>query len=192
MPDSATAADLMFRPATELAGLVRDGEVTARELVESSLSRIDELNPTYNAFIDVFHEDALAAADEIRAGDDRPLAGVPIAIKNNRPIEGKRLTFASSLFGDFVAPFSWVGVDRLREAGAIIVGQTNLPEMGILPTTEPRRFGATRNPWDPGRTAGGSSGGSAQPSRRGWSRSPTPTTAAAPPGSRRPAAGSSA
>ena len=161
MPDSATAADLMFRPATELAGLVRDGEVTARELVESSLARIDELNPTYNAFIDVFHEEALAAADAISAGDDRPLAGVPIAIKNNRPIEGKRLTFASSLFGDFVAPFSWVGVDRLRAAGAIIVGQTNLPEMGILPTTEPRRFGATRNPWDPERTPGGSSGGSA-------------------------------
>ena len=108
MPDSATAADLMFRPATELAGLVRDGELTARELVESSLSRIDELDPAYNAFIDVFHEDALAAADEVRAGDDRPLAGVPIAIKNNRPVEGKRWTFASAFFGDFLAPFEAV------------------------------------------------------------------------------------
>ena len=161
MPDSATAADLMFRPATELAGLVRDGELSARELVESSLARIDELNPTYNAFIDVFHDDALAAADAIKPGDDRPLAGVPIAIKNNRPLEGKRLTFASSFFGDFVAPFEAVFVSRLKAAGAIVIGTTNLPEMGIVNTTEPRRFGAARNPWDPDRTTGGSSGGSA-------------------------------
>ena len=99
MTDSATAADLMFRPAHELAGLVRAGQISARELVEGSLRRIDELNPTYNAFIDVFHDDALAAADAVAAGDDRPLAGVPIAIKNNRPLEGKRMTFASSLMG---------------------------------------------------------------------------------------------
>ena len=161
MTDAATAADLMFRPASELADLVRDGEVTARELVEASLSRIDALNPVYNAFIDVFHDEALLAADAVRKGDDRPLAGIPIAIKNNRPVEGKRFTFASSFFGDFAAPFEWIGVTRLREAGAIIVGTTNLPEFGIVPTTEPRRFGATRNPWDPTRTSGGSSGGAA-------------------------------
>ncbi len=161
MTDAATAADLMFRPASELADLVRAGEITARELVESSLSRIDALNPEYNAFIDVFHDEALMAAEGIKAGDERPLAGVPIAIKNNRPVEGKRFTFASSFFGDFEAPFEWIGVTRLREAGAIIVGTTNLPEFGILPTTEPRRFGATRNPWNPGHTSGGSSGGAA-------------------------------
>ena len=161
MTDASTAADLMFRPASELADLVRDGQVTARELVEASLSRIDALNPVYNAFIDVFHEEALLAADAVKPGDDRPLAGVPIAIKNNRPVEGKRFTFASSFFGDFIAPFEWIGVTRLREAGAIIVGTTNLPEFGIVPTTEPRRFGATRNPWDPTRIAGGSSGGAA-------------------------------
>ncbi len=154
MTDAATAADLMFRPASELADLVRDGEITARELVEASLSRIDALNPVYNAFIDVFHEEALLAADGVKPGDERPLAGVPIAIKNNRPVEGKRFTFASSFFGDFIAPFDWIGVTRLREAGAIIVGTTNLPEFGIVPTTEPRRFGATRNPWDPTRTTG--------------------------------------
>ena len=161
MTDAATAADLMFRPASELADLVRDGEITARELVEASLSRIDALNPVYNAFIDVFHEEALLAADGVKPGDARPLAGVPIAIKNNRPVEGKRFTFASSFFGDFIAPFDWIGVTRLREAGAIIVGTTNLPEFGIVPTTEPRRFGASRNPWDPTRTTGGSSGGAA-------------------------------
>jgi len=159
--DAATAADLMFRPVTELAGLVRAGEVTARELVESSLQRIDALNPEYNAFIDVFHDEALATADAVRPGDERPLAGVPIAIKNNRPVAGKRWTFASALFGDFLAPMDAVLVARLREAGAIVVGTTNLPELGIVNTTEPRRFGATRNPWDPGRTPGGSSGGAA-------------------------------
>ena len=161
MTDAATAADLMFRPASELAGLVRDGQVSARELVEASLARIEALNPTYNAFIDVFADEALAAADAVKPGDDRPLAGVPTAIKNNRPVAGKRWTFSSSLFGDFEAPMEWIGVQRLREAGAIIIGQTNLPEFGIVPTTEPRRFGATRNPWDPERTSGGSSGGAA-------------------------------
>ena len=161
MTDAATAAELMFRPASELADLVRAGEISARELVEASLSRIDALNPAYNAFIDVFHDEALLAADAVKPGDDRPLAGVPIAIKNNRPVEGKRLTFGSSFFGDFAPPIEWVGVTRLREAGAIVVGTTNLPEFGIVATTEPRRFGASRNPWDPTRTTGGSSGGSA-------------------------------
>jgi amidase len=155
------AADLMFRPASELAALVDAGQLKARELVEASLARIEALNPIYNAFIDVFEQDALAQADRIRPGDGRPLAGVPIAIKNNRPVAGKRFTMASSLFGDFAAPFEWVGVQRLRDAGAIVIGSTNLPEFGIMPTTEPRRFGATRNPWDPTRMTGGSSGGSA-------------------------------
>jgi amidase len=141
--------------------MVRSGRLRARELVEASVTRIDALDPVYNAFVDVFPEEALAAAEQIRTGDERPLAGVPIAIKNNRPIAGKRLTFGSALFGDRPADADWVGVQRLREAGAIVVGTTNLPEFGIVPTTEPRRFGATRNPWDPDRIAGGSSGGSA-------------------------------
>ncbi len=161
MSDAATAADLMFRPATELAALVRAGEITARELVEASLSRIEALDATYNAFVDVFHDEALEAADAVPSGDTRPLAGVPIAIKNNQPVAGKRLTFASSLFGDFEAPVDAVFVERLRAAGAIVVGTTNLPEFGIVSTTESRRFGAARNPWDPERTTGGSSGGAA-------------------------------
>lgn len=161
VPDAAAAADLMFRPATELAALVRSRELTATELVEASLARIDALDPTYNAFIDVFHEEALEAAAAISPGDERPLAGVPIAIKNNRPVQGKRLTFASALFADFIAPVDSVFVERLRAAGAIVVGTTNLPEFGIVSTTESRRFGAARNPWAPSRTPGGSSGGAA-------------------------------
>jgi amidase len=153
---------MLFRPVDELAGLVRSGEVAARELVQESLDRIEQLNPQLNAFVDVFADEALAAADEVKPGDERPLAGVPIAIKNNTPVAGKRLTFASNYFGDFVAPFDAALVQRLRDrGGAIVVGTTTLPELGIQPATETRRFGATRNPWDTDRTPGGSSGGSA-------------------------------
>jgi amidase len=151
----------MRRSATELAALVRSGDVSPRELVEASLRRIDELQPSVNAFTHVAHESALAAADAIEPGDPRPFAGVPIAIKDNRSVEGMPLTMGSDIFGDFVAGRDSYLVRRLREVGFVIVGKTSMPEMGILPTTEPRRFGPARNPWDLSRTPGGSSGGSA-------------------------------
>jgi amidase len=154
-------SDLLLRSATELAALVRSGDVSARELVESSLRRIDELQPTINAFTHVAHDSALAAAEAIEPGDARPFAGVPIAIKDNRPVTGMPLSMGSELFGEFVPDHDAYLVRRLREAGFVIVGKTSMPEMGILPTTEPRRFGPTRNPWDAGRTPGGSSGGAA-------------------------------
>lgn len=153
---------LLFRPVDELAELVRTGEVSSRELVQESLDRIERLNPQLNAFVDVFGDEALHAAEQVKPGDDRPLAGVPIAIKNNTAVAGKRLTFASNFIGDMTAPFDAQPVTRLRDrGGAIIVGTTTLPEFGIQPATETRRFGATRNPWDTDRTPGGSSGGSA-------------------------------
>jgi amidase len=158
----ATAADLLFRPATELAALVRSGELTARELVEASLARIEALNDRLNAFILVDPEGALAAADAVGPGDERPFAGVPIAIKDIGPAwAGKPLTYGSHLFGDFTPPVSGSVVQRLLDAGFIPVGKTNAPEFGILNVTEPRRYGPTRNPWDLDRTPGGSSGGSA-------------------------------
>lgn len=154
-------SDLLFRPASELAGLVRSGEVSARELVQASLDRIEALNPELNAFVDVFADEALTAADAVAPGDERPFAGVPIAIKNNRPINGKRLTYAADFMGDWEAPCDHNVVRRFRDAGFIVVGTTTLPEWGILPWTNTKRFGVTRNPWDPARTSGGSSGGSA-------------------------------
>jgi amidase len=157
VPDS----DLMFRPASELASMVRTGEVSSRELVEISLERIEELNPQLNAFVDVDAERALAVADEVQPGDERPFAGVPIAIKNNRPVNGLRLTYGCSLMKDFVADYDHNVTRRLRDAGFVIVGSTTLPEYGILPVSEARLFGPTRNPWDLERTPGGSSGGSA-------------------------------
>jgi amidase len=153
--------DLLFRPASELAALVRTGEITARELVSASLERIEALDGQLNAFTHVDADGALATADAISAGDERPFAGVPIAIKDNQPVAGMPLTFCAELFGDFVAPFDAAFVGRLRAAGFVIVGKTALPEYGILPSTESRRNGPTRNPWDLSRTPGGSSGGAA-------------------------------
>lgn len=154
-------SELMFRSATELAGLVRSGEVSARELVELSLQRIEELNPRLNAFVDVDGERALRAAARIKSGDERPFAGVPTAIKNNRPVAGLRTTIGSELLANNVSRHDSNVSRRLKEAGFVIVGTTTLPEYGILPTTEARMFGPTRNPWDLERTPGGSSGGAA-------------------------------
>lgn len=157
MPDP----DLMFEPAVELAAKVRSGELTARELVETALERIEELNPALNAFVDIDAERALAAADAVRPGDERPFAGVPTAIKNNRPVEGLRLTYGCALMEQNIVDYDHNVTRRLKEAGFVIVGTTTLPEYGILPTSEARIFGPTRNPWDLGRTPGGSSGGAA-------------------------------
>jgi amidase len=153
--------ELLFAPVAELAGLVRAGELTATELVGASLRRIEALEPAINAFTHVAAESALAAAAEVEAGDPRPFAGVPIAIKDNRAVAGMPLTLGSDLFAELIARRDSFLVRRLRDAGFVIVGKTTLPEMGILPTTESRRFGATSNPWDLSRTPGGSSGGSA-------------------------------
>jgi amidase len=153
--------DLLFRPAGDLAALVRGGEVSARELVEVSLERIEALQPDLNAFVHVDAERALATADAVEAGDERPFAGVPIAVKDTAAVAGMPYTLGSDAFGDFVPGHDAFVVRRLREAGFVIVGKTNLPEFGILPVTEPRRFGPTRNPWDTERTPGGSSGGAA-------------------------------
>jgi amidase len=154
-------AELLFRPAGELAALVRAGEVSARELAEASLSRIEALQPDLNAFVHLDPDGALAAAEAVGPDDPRPFAGVPIAIKDTATVRGMPYTLGSDLFGDYVPDHDAFVVRRLRDAGFVIVGKTNLPEFGILPVTEPRRFGPTRNPWDTDRTPGGSSGGAA-------------------------------
>jgi amidase len=154
-------SDLMFRGAVELAAMVRAGDVSARELVETSLERIEELNPALNAFVEVDGERALRVASEIGSGDERPFAGVPVAIKNNRPVAGLRLTYGCQLMESYVCDYDHNITRRLRDAGFVIVGTTTLPEYGILPVSEARIFGPTRNPWDLERTPGGSSGGAA-------------------------------
>src|SRR3954466_9462506 len=157
MPDD----DLLFRPVTELGDLVRSGELTARELVELSLRRIEALDGDVNAFTHIHAEEALAAADAAQPGDERPFAGVPLAVKTEVAVEGSPLTFGSRLFGDYPPDHDAFQIRPLEDAGMIVVGRTNMPECGIMPITEPARFGATRNPWNLDRTPGGSSGGSA-------------------------------
>jgi amidase len=156
-----SAADLMLKPVPELAALVRGGEISAREVVSAALRRIEDLDDRINAFIEVDGERALEAADAIQPGDERPFAGVPIAIKANVPVSGLCMNFGSKFLAGHRPGHSAYMVRRLRDAGFVVVGTTNLPEFGILPTTEPRHTGITHNPWNADRTPGGSSGGSA-------------------------------
>jgi len=153
--------DLMAMSVGEIAAHVRGGELRAREVVTAALERIEELNPSLNAFVEIDAERALASAEKIGPGDERPFAGVPVAVKNNRPVAGMRLTYGCRLMEDHVADYDHNVTRRLRDAGFVIVGTTTLPEYGILPVSEARIFGPTRNPWDLERTPGGSSGGAA-------------------------------
>jgi amidase len=160
-PGPQSAEDLLFRPATELADLVRKGELSARELVDASLARIDAVDGRVNAFTLVDADGARAAADQIGPGDERPFAGVPIGIKDlAAPVAGLVMSDGSELYGDYTPDYDSYVVRRVKEAGFVIVGKTNSPELGIVPVTEPRRFGPTRNPWNLDVTPGGSSGGS--------------------------------
>lgn len=153
-----------FTGLAEQARMLREGQVTARELVAASLKRIEASQPVLNAFRHVRTEDALAEADaadrRLAAGERLPLLGVPVAVKDDTDVAG-----LPTLFGcrGEIAPATADGepVRRLRAAGAVVVGKTNACELGQWPFTEGPAFGATRNPWSPAHTPGGSSGGSA-------------------------------
>jgi amidase len=156
---STDAEGLAYAGPAALAELVRSRQVSARELVELYLRRIEELNPRLNAFRVTLAEEALAAADALTELDG-PLAGVPVAIKDDTPLAGQSTTYGSRTYGP-PAPADAEVVRRLRAAGAIPIGITNVPELMIFPWTASAANGITRNPWDPSRTPGGSSGGSA-------------------------------
>jgi len=151
--------ELIFTGPASLAERVRAKEVHPRELVELCLRRIEELNPRLNAFRVVMAEEALAAAEAV-SGSDGPLAGVPVAIKDDLPVAGQAMTWGSRSYGP-PQPADAEAVRRLRGAGAIPIGITNVPELMIFPWTASNANGVTRNPWDTSRTTGGSSGGSA-------------------------------
>ncbi|TYL38800.1 amidase [Natronococcus pandeyae] len=153
--------------ATELAARVRDGDVTATEAVEASLERIDDRDEEINAFVTVCAADAREAAAEadraLEAGEDvGPLHGVPLALKDLGALKaGVRHTFGSVLFDDYVAPETSAIVERLEDAGAIVIGKTNTPAFGHKGTTDNELVGPTASPIDTDLNAGGSSGGSA-------------------------------
>ena len=130
-----------------------------RELAELALARIGELDGTLNAFRVVRAEQALAAADALVL-DDRPLLGVPVAIKDDTAVAGERLTWGTAAVETPAAVDGHLAA-LLRAAGAVVIGITNVPELTLWGFTETLSNGATRNPWDPARTPGGSSGGSA-------------------------------
>jgi amidase len=148
--------------AAEQAAAVRAGEVSARELVDASLAEIERRDGEIGAFVALCAERARAEADRVAPGDPRPLCGVPIALKDLLSAsEGLPTTHGSRALGDWVADHDTYHVRRLREAGAIVLGKTNSPELGLRPVSENARYGATSNPLDLRLSAGGSSGGSA-------------------------------
>jgi len=158
------AADLAFAGAARQAELVRSAEVSSRELVELYIERIGRIDPELNAYRVVLAERALEEADradEARAGgDERPLLGVPLAVKDDQDLAGEVTARGTAAYGAPARHDSEI-VTRLRGAGAVILGKTNVPELEIIGDTESPNWGVTRNPWDTERSPGGSSGGSA-------------------------------
>ncbi len=155
----SVAAGLTFEGPGALAALVRSRELEPKDLVELFLERIEQLDPKLNAFRTVMADQALAAAEALGSADG-PLAGVPIAVKDDLAVAGQATTRGSRSYGP-PAGEDAEAIRRLRTAGAIPIGITNVPELMIWPWTASEANGVTRNPWDPGRTPGGSSGGSA-------------------------------
>ncbi len=152
--------DLAWMDATEQAAMVRDGQVTPVELVDAAIERIERVNPSINAVVTPMYDLARDAA--LVASTDGPFAGVPFLLKDlGSSFAGVRHTSGSRFLKDHVADTNSEHTARLKRAGLLVVGKTNTPEFGILGTTEPELFGPTRNPWDPSRSVGGSSGGSA-------------------------------
>lgn len=150
------------RTAAEIAAAVREKRVTPREVVAEHLARIELLDTRVGAFRTLRAEAALAEADELATRDlgGLPLAGVPVAVKDNLPVRGESNRNGTAASSDTPADHDHVTVARLRAAGAVVVGLTNVPELCVFGTTD-GVHGIARNPWDTSRTAGGSSGGSA-------------------------------
>jgi amidase len=158
--------DLCFTPATELVRLFRARKVSPLEVMQAVLARIDQVNPRVNAYVTLARESALRAARAATAALRQgvalpPLHGVPVSIKDNTPTQGIRTTWGSRIFEHHVPEEDALIVERLKAAGAIVVGKTNTPEFGAGANTFNAVFGATRNPWNPALTCGGSSGGAA-------------------------------
>jgi Asp-tRNA(Asn)/Glu-tRNA(Gln) amidotransferase A subunit family amidase len=159
-------SSLQYKSAVELVRLMRKKELSPLELMKETLRRIEAVNPILNAFVSLRADEAMA---EARALAENPasakqtgvLAGIPIGVKDLEDVKGMVTSYGSVPFKDHVATFDSIQVERLKAAGAIVVGKTNTPEFGFTGFTKNLLFGVTRNPWNTERTPGGSSGGSA-------------------------------
>ncbi|MCL5935356.1 MAG: amidase family protein, partial [Firmicutes bacterium] len=159
--------DLIWKSAISIARLIRRREISPVEVIHTFLSRIEKVNPIVNAINTLVPDKAISAAREAEASLYRgyaalgPLHGVPVLIKDNIFTRDIKTTFGSLLYENFVPVEDAILVKRLKDAGAIVAGKTNLPEFGLVPVTDSLVSGTTFNPWDLGKTCGGSSGGSA-------------------------------
>jgi aspartyl-tRNA(Asn)/glutamyl-tRNA(Gln) amidotransferase subunit A len=158
-------SELYWKPAHELAAMIRRRDIKAVELMELTIKRIEQTNPKLNAFCalraDAALADARAIDDKIeRREDPGPLAGIPLGVKDLEDTVGLATTHGSKPFKDNIAKADSIQVSRLKAAGAIVIGKTNAPEFGYTAFTKNLLFGVTRNPWNLERTPGGSSGGS--------------------------------
>lgn len=159
-------SELWRLSASEMVRQMAAGEVTSRELVEAHLARIDAVNPRVNAVVRVLRDEALKAAGDAdrkrwegaRLGS---LHGVPFTIKDCIDVAGLPTTWGSAVLAEAISPVDAPVVEKMRAAGAIPIGRTNLPDFAMRPSTDSSLYGLTRNPWDHDRTAGGSSGGDA-------------------------------
>jgi aspartyl-tRNA(Asn)/glutamyl-tRNA(Gln) amidotransferase subunit A len=149
----------------ELQEKLKSGEASSRQIVDSVFSRIDAVEERVHSYIRLMKEDALTAAaiadENIKNGDIRPLTGIPVALKDIVCTQGIPTTCGSHILHNFVPPYDATVVQKLRDAGAVFVGKTNMDEFAMGSSTETSYFGPTRNPWDLDRIPGGSSGGSA-------------------------------
>src|SRR3989440_8305765 len=144
-----------------LRNRISSGETTARAVVESSANAAENLNESLNAFLEIDRAGALKRAEEITSATNLALAGIPIAIKDNLCVRGLQTSCGSKILGDYHPPYNATVIERLLNAGAVIVGKTNCDEFAMGSSNENSAFGTVKNPWEPARVPGGSSGGSA-------------------------------
>lgn len=157
--------DLMQLTAVELGKKIKNKEVTVKECVEAALAQMDDVEGQIHSFVTIDREGALKKAEEVQAKIDAgeltgPLAGVPVAIKDNMCTEGLLTTCSSKILYNFVPTYTSEAVLNLEKAGAVIIGKTNMDEFAMGSTTETSAFGPTKNPWNTDHVPGGSSGGS--------------------------------
>ena len=158
--------DILTLTAVRLSEKIRSGEIKVKEAVEAVFARMEETEKLYNCYVTADKENALKEAERVQADIDAgrlsgPLAGVPVAVKDNMCTEGMLTTCSSKILNNFIPTFSAEAVRNLQKAGAVIIGKTNMDEFAMGSTTETSAYGETKNPWNDAHVPGGSSGGSA-------------------------------